>query len=208
MFVRHDRSLLIAILCACPACGSEVYLPVGCPEFEVSEIAAANETYDPVADPAFCERSENVGRWCCEQPDWVELHNTSGGPIDVADLAMPPTSAAPVKLFGSVDYVETIIEEGRYLVVFAIPFVPAEDPECEEQVPPHVFAGIDLDRDGNRVTLLSAEGGECMKVYYPDQHADFSWDPTKECDTRPSPGEDNHDCLCDLDDDGLENEAC
>jgi hypothetical protein len=66
--------------------------------------------------------------------------------------------------------------------------------------------GLDLNRDGGRVSLVAWPDERCQLVVYPDQHEGSSWVPapwsgpdsdgTDWCAAVPTEGEDNEPCLC------------
>lgn len=121
-----------------------------------------------------------------EQVDWVELYNLASHAVGLEGWSL---SRTPVEHEYEFPAGIELAPRG-FLVVVTDTF----------QRPGLTVTGFDLNRDGDGLFLrgpLADDRALCDEVYYPDQHADFSWQRVPDggdtwCDaSTPTPGEPN-----------------
>lgn len=117
-------------------------------------------------------------------PDWVEIHNTTGGEQCLAGWSITDDLADPLK---HVFLEGPCVGPGGFLVLWA-------DDDVEEG---WAHVGFNLDRDGESIGLYDPDGGAATELSYGRQRPDVSAARTQDAgsswafDESPSPGSGN-----------------
>ena len=133
-------------------------------------VTVVNGVGHPVISEFMALNRETVADADGDHPDWIEIHNPTDGPIDLAGYALTDDPARP----GLWHLPSVIVPAGGYLVVFA------------SEKPHPLHASFALRGEGEYLALLDPDGQilHAFSPAYPGQSADISYgilgsDPTR-----------------------------